>query len=87
MGARFGINLITAVSREGELRFMVPGGRMNVGRFIQFLKRMLAGLSAGSSGSSMAPCQNAQRIPDSVADRLKRSNCPSFAVFTGAESG
>lgn len=40
-GARFGINLISAVSRRGELRFMGVTGRMNAGKFIDFLKRML----------------------------------------------
>lgn len=40
-GARFGVNLISAVSRRGELRFMAIDGRMNAERFITFLKRML----------------------------------------------
>lgn len=40
-GARFALNLISAVSRRGELRFMAVDGRMNAGKFIEFLKRML----------------------------------------------
>ena len=41
-GARFGVNLISAVSRRGELRFMALAGRMNADQFIGFLQRMLA---------------------------------------------
>jgi transposase len=40
-GARFSLNLISAVSRRGELRFMGIEGRMNAAKFIDFLKRML----------------------------------------------
>jgi transposase len=40
-GQRFGINLISAVSPRGELRFMTVTGRMNAGKFIDFLKRLL----------------------------------------------
>jgi len=40
-GARFSLNLISAVSRRGDLRFMGIDGRMNAGRFIEFLQRML----------------------------------------------
>ena len=40
-GARFGINLISAVSAQGELRFMITKGRMTAAVFIDFLKRLL----------------------------------------------
>jgi transposase len=40
-GARFGINLISAVSAQGELRFMITKGRVTAGVFIDFLKRLL----------------------------------------------
>ncbi len=39
-GQRFGLNLISAVSPRGEMRFMVVNGRMNAGRFIEFLDRL-----------------------------------------------
>jgi transposase len=42
-GARFGLNLISAVNRRGELRFMCINGRMNAGVFIEFLKRLMNG--------------------------------------------
>jgi transposase len=40
-GARFGINLISAVSSQGELRFMITKGRVTAAVFIDFLKRLL----------------------------------------------
>lgn len=39
-GARFGVNMISAISPKGELRFMVVDGKMNGGRFCEFLKRL-----------------------------------------------
>jgi transposase len=40
-GARFGLNLISAVSRQGLMRFMVVKGSVGAPQFIQFLKRLL----------------------------------------------
>jgi transposase len=40
-GARFGLNIISAVSRKGEFRFMCVKGRVNASVFIEFLKRMI----------------------------------------------
>lgn len=40
-GARFGANLISAVSARGELRFMLTKGRVTAAVFIEFLKRLL----------------------------------------------
>ena len=39
-GKRFGLNLVSAVSPQGVLRFMVVDGRMTAVRFIAFLKRL-----------------------------------------------
>ncbi len=40
-GARFGANLISAVSAQGQLRFMLTKGRVTAAVFIDFLKRLL----------------------------------------------
>ena len=40
-GGRFGINLISAVSTRGKLRFMTVDGKMNADNFIKFLKRLI----------------------------------------------
>jgi transposase len=41
-GARFGLNVISAVNRRGELRFMCVDGKVNADVFIEFLKRLVA---------------------------------------------
>jgi transposase len=40
-GARFGVNLISAISAHGQLRFMLTKGRVTAAVFIEFLKRLL----------------------------------------------
>ncbi len=40
-GQRYGMNIISAISPRGEMRFMTVEGRMNAGKFIEFLKRLL----------------------------------------------
>jgi transposase len=42
-GARFGFNLISAVSPKGTLRFMVVDGSVGASTFIDFMKRLLIG--------------------------------------------
>lgn len=44
-GPRFSLNMISAVSPRGELRFMVARGGVNAGVFIEFLKRLVQGSS------------------------------------------
>jgi transposase len=43
-GARFGLNLISAVSSQGEFRFMTLRGRVGAAQFIEFIKRLLHGV-------------------------------------------
>jgi len=40
-GARFGLNMISALSPRGQLRFMVTKGRVGAKVFIEFIKRLL----------------------------------------------
>jgi len=42
-GARFGLNVLSAVSSRGEFRFMCAAGTINADVFIEFLKRLVAG--------------------------------------------
>jgi transposase len=48
-GARFGVNLISAISAQGQLRFMLTKGRVTAAVFIDFLKRLLINASAPAS--------------------------------------
>jgi transposase len=43
-GARFSLNMISAVSSQGLLRFMVVKGSVTASVFIKFLKRLLQGM-------------------------------------------
>lgn len=45
-GARFKLNLISAISPRGDLRFMCSEGRLTADRFIEFLKRLLVNQSS-----------------------------------------
>ena len=45
-GARFGANLISAVSAQGQLRFMLTRGRVTAAVFIEFLRRLLVNAAA-----------------------------------------
>ncbi len=40
-GARFSVNMISAVSAKGQLRFMAFNGKMNADKFIEFLQRLI----------------------------------------------
>lgn len=42
-GARFGLNMISAISSRGGLRFMVVKGSVRAKQFIEFIKRLLHG--------------------------------------------
>jgi transposase len=42
-GARFSLNMMSAVSAQGEFRFMVVDGRVGADQFIAFIKRLLLG--------------------------------------------
>lgn len=42
-GARFSVNMISAVSPRGDFRFMVVEGTVSAGVFIEFLKRLMVG--------------------------------------------
>ena len=42
-GYRFRVNMISTITNEGKLRFMLYDGRMNAAVFILFLTRLLAG--------------------------------------------
>ena len=41
-GKRFGLNMISAISSRGEIRFQVIEGRFNSDRFIKFCKRLIS---------------------------------------------
>ena len=40
-GARFGLNMLSAVSGRGQLRFMLVRGRITAAQFVEFLRRLV----------------------------------------------
>jgi transposase len=40
-GARVSVNMLSAITAKGEMRFMLTTGRLNAGTFIEFLERLL----------------------------------------------
>jgi transposase len=43
-GARFGLNIISAVNRQGGFRFTCVKGRVNAKVFVSFLRRLICGM-------------------------------------------
>jgi len=71
-GARFGVNLISAISAQGELRFMLTKGRVTAGVFIEFLRRLLV---------------NASKPIFVIADRHPTHVAKSVARFVASQAG
>jgi transposase len=44
-GSRFSVNMISTITNEGKVRWMIYAGRMNAALFIVFLTRLVAGAS------------------------------------------
>jgi len=40
-GARVSVNMVSAITAKGEMRFMVTTGKINAARFIEFLERLV----------------------------------------------
>jgi len=71
-GARFGMNMISAVSAQGEFRFMTVKGRVNARVFIQYLRRLL---------------HNAARPVFLIVDRHPSHRAKMVAKFVEAQKG
>jgi transposase len=82
-GARFGLNLISAVSRRGDFRFMGVSGRVNAGVFITFLRRLLHGAERPIflvvDGHPTHKAKKVQRFLETVKDRLELFFLPPYS--------
>jgi transposase len=85
-GARFGFNVISAVSAQGEFRFMVVEGTIGAHKFVEFMKRLIHG--AGEKpvylivdGHPSHKSKLAQRFlaSDAVKDKLKLFFLPPYS--------
>ena len=82
-GARFGANLISAVSARGQLRFMFTKGRVTASVFIEFLKRLLVNASRPIflivDGHPTHKAKVVQRFVDEQRGRLKLFYLPPYS--------
>ncbi len=82
-GARFGLNMISAVSAQGEFRFMVVKGRVGAFRFIEFIKRLLH--NAGRmiflivDGHPAHKAKSVTQFVESVKDRFRLFFLPPYS--------
>jgi transposase len=82
-GARFGLNLISAVSAQGEFRFMTIKGRLGAVKFIDFLKRLIHNAERTIylivDGHPAHKAKLVARFVESVKDRLQIFLLPPYS--------
>jgi transposase len=82
-GQRFGLNLLSAVSARGQLRFMVQAGRVNAEVFCAFLRRLMVGAKEPVflivDGHSVHRAATVQRCVAGFDGRLRLFYLPPYS--------
>lgn len=82
-GARFGLNLISAVSAQGEFRFMTVKGRVGATQFTEFIKRLLHNMTRKVflivDGHPAHKAKMVKRFAESVKDRFRLFLLPPYS--------
>jgi len=82
-GARFGMNIISAVNPQGKFRFMCVKGRVNAGIFIDFLKRMIQSTDRKVflivDGHPSHKAKRVGKFLETVPDRLELFFLPPYS--------
>jgi len=82
-GARFGMNMISAVSAQGEFRFMTVRGRVNTAVFLTFIKRLLVGAETPVflivDGHPTHRAKSVSRYCETIKDRFRLFFLPPYA--------
>lgn len=82
-GARFSLNLISAVSRRGDFRFMTVGGGVTADVFIGFLKRLVQGMDSPVflivDGHPTHKAVKVRKFVESLKGRLKLFFLPPYS--------
>ena len=82
-GRRFSLNLLSAVSPRGELRFMVTDKRVNAETFIEFLRRLLVGAERPIylvlDGHPVHRSKKVRQFVERQDGRLKLFTLPSYS--------
>jgi len=82
-GARFGLNLFSAVSAQGEFRFMTVKGRVGETQFIEFIKRLLHNMTRMVflivDGHPAQKAKMVKHFVESVKDRFQLFFLPPYS--------
>jgi transposase len=82
-GARFGLNLVSAVSAQGEFRFMTVRGRVRAATFIDFIKRLLHGVERMVflivDGHPVHKAKMVTHFIESIKDRFRLFFLPPYS--------
>jgi transposase len=82
-GARFSLNMISAVTRLGQMRFMVVKGRVGAPIFITFLKRLLHNAERPVflivDGHPVHKAKKVKEYLETVPDRLRLFYLPPYS--------
>jgi transposase len=90
-GARFGLNLFSAVSAQGEFRFMTVRGRIGATQFIEFIKRLLHGIERMVflivDGHPVHKAKKVTRFVKSIKDRFRLFFLPPYSPELNPDEG
>lgn len=82
-GARHSLNLISAVSAKGSMRFMTVNGKMTTDRFIEFLERLLKNQSTPVflivDGHPVHRSARVRAFVEATDGRLKLFHLPAYS--------
>lgn len=82
-GARFSFSLISAISAQGHMRFMVREGSVNSAVFIEFLKRLIAGAKRKIflivDGGSAHKSKMTKAFVESIKEKLELFILPPYS--------
>lgn len=82
-GARFGMNLISAVSRTGQMHFAVVEGRVTAEVFVEYLRRLIHGrrrpIFLIVDGHPTHKSAMVRRFVETVQDRLQLRFLPPYS--------
>ena len=82
-GSRFRLNIVSAVAAQGEFRFMTVKGKVGAPQFIEFIKRLLYGMSRMVflivDNHPVHRAKSATTFVESVRDRFRLFYLPSYS--------
>jgi transposase len=82
-GSRFGLNMISAVSAQGEFRFMVVKGRINAPQFLEFIKRLVHNADRPAflivDGHPVHRAKTIKTFAEENKDRFRLYHLPSYS--------